>query len=373
MTDRALTGEAGDRLAGEMRLAGVLMLCAVHFGLALPVLLSQTSAVANPWPDFAAYALLTVLLGLFVPAAVRGEPQPWPVVLAGVLGTLVVCVSSGIPYQEGISAPGPADWSFQETGWFGVVALLSRPPSALAAFLCGHAAITFGMLAFSGGVDGRALAQTLISPTWTYALQITVASAATLLRVCEQRAQAITAEQARVRAEETAAELVHSDRQRRFGDLQGSLIPLLTGIADGSADPTAAGVRRLAAVEVARMRRLFAESDHTDDQLIHELRACIDVAERNGVVVQLAVRGKAAALPIEVRRALTDPALTALAAARSAARTTVLRMGGEVRVSVVADDPGVTVPVSAHRNVEVRTLTSPTTLWVDATYKPTWD
>ncbi|QWF79357.1 hypothetical protein [Amycolatopsis sp. CA-230715] len=371
MTDRTMS-EAGDGLAGEMRLASVLMLCAVHFGLALPVLLSQTSAVPNPWPDFTAYALLTVVLALFVPATVRGVPQPGPVVLAGVVGALAVSVSIGIHYGPGSPVSGPEAWPFQETGWFGVVALLSKPPSWLAAFLCGHAAVTVATMDFFGETSGRALAQALISPTWTYALQITVASAVTLLRMCERQGHATTAERAKVRAEETAAELVHTDRQRRFEELQASLIPLLTGIADGSADPASPEVRRLAAVEVARMRRLFAESEHTEDQLIHELRACIDVAERNGVVVALAVRGKAAALPIEVRRALTDPALTALAAARSAARTTVLRLGDEVRVSVVADDPAVKVPTSAHRNVEVRTVTSPTTVWVDATYKPTW-
>jgi hypothetical protein len=41
-----------------------------------------------------------------------------------------------------------------------------------------------------------------------------------------------------------------------------------------------------------QLRRLFAENDDVPDPLVHELSACIDVAERRGLAVSLAVSGE---------------------------------------------------------------------------------
>ncbi len=67
------------------------------------------------------------------------------------------------------------------------------------------------------------------------------------------------------------------------------------------------------------MRRLFAESDDVTDPLEHEIHACVDVAERQGKSVQLSIRGARPALPLDVRRALTEPVIAVLAGARSRA------------------------------------------------------
>ncbi len=73
------------------------------------------------------------------------------------------------------------------------------------------------------------------------------------------------------------------------------------------------------------------------DPLVHELSACVDVAERRGLAVSLAVSGETVPVPTAVRRELTGPVITALSAARSRARVSLLRTDEEVRVAVVAD------------------------------------
>lgn len=82
---------------------------------------------------------------------------------------------------------------------------------------------------------------------------------------------------------------------------------------------------------------LFAENDDVPDPLVHELTACVDVAEQRGLTVSLAVSGETLPVPTTARRELTAPVITALSTARSTARVSLLRTDEEVRVAVVAD------------------------------------
>src|SRR5262249_44585642 len=137
--------------------------------------------------------------------------------------------------------------------------------------------------------------------------------------------------------QEAAAEVTHRDRKRHYASLLETTAPLLAGLATGALDPEAEETRRLCAVEATRIRRLFAESDDSTDHLVHELKAAIDVAERHGVSVQLAVRGTAADLPVDVRRELLEPISEVLATATSSMRATVMRSPGSVRVSIIGE------------------------------------
>jgi hypothetical protein len=116
-----------------------------------------------------------------------------------------------------------------------------------------------------------------------------------------------------------------------------SVVPLLVGLASGELDPADPGTQRRCAVEGSRLRRLFAETDDVPDPLLHELRACADIAYSRGVLVDLQVIGRLPVLSRPVRRALTEAPLHALAGARRQARVTVFGRSTEVAVSVLTD------------------------------------
>jgi len=75
------------------------------------------------------------------------------------------------------------------------------------------------------------------------------------------------------------------------------------------------------------------------------VRACANVAERRGVLVELATAGPLPELPLEARRILTEPAIEALVASSTWARVTVYGGPDEVIVSAVGDQAGRPDPV----------------------------
>jgi hypothetical protein len=103
---------------------------------------------------------------------------------------------------------------------------------------------------------------------------------------------------------------------------------------------------------------------------LHELRHCIDVADRKGVVVELDARGEWPEPPVSVRRDLTEVVLIALATAVSRARVTVMGSADLVSVSVVADCGEVDVPSPAAPGVQVEALTNDDTVWMEARWQP---
>jgi hypothetical protein len=133
------------------------------------------------------------------------------------------------------------------------------------------------------------------------------------------------------------AEALHHGRLDRYQTVRRSVAPLLVGLASGQLDPADREVQRHCAVEASRLRRLFAETDDVPDPLLHELRACADIAYSRGILVDLQVVGQLPALSLPVRRALTEAPLHALAGARRQARVTVVGRSNEVAVSVLAD------------------------------------
>jgi hypothetical protein len=219
----------------------------------------------------------------------------------------------------------------------------------------GAAAVTF-----AGAVSVTAV---------TAAFQLTVGVFAVLLRGIAATAAATARERERIRTAEAVAEQLHADRRDRYASLAESVTPLLGGLASGALDPADEAVRRACAVEAARMRRLFAEDPTAPDPLVHELRACIELAERNGVAVRFAERGERPPMPTRVRRLLTEPAVAVLATAKSTARLTVVGLDGTVTVSVVADAPPDTVPEVGGDGVTTSTVVAEDRIWVEATWR----
>ncbi|PVE12812.1 hypothetical protein Y717_27640 [Streptomyces scopuliridis RB72] len=362
LTDRIAAG-----MLGALRLAGLVILSAVHFGLALPALLANLDGYRHAWVQLTAFGLLTLIIAIdaLLGAAGRRRPRRW--VAAGLVCSLATAVvaTSQLPGDHFLATP---HWTFLEIGWFGVLLLFDAGLNATLLFLGLHVVVTLGQLLLAGIPSRQAAAGMAVSALAICAFQIAAAVMARLLRECATTAAATAREQERVRTEAAVSAQVHADQRSRYRDLGRSVLPLLTGLADGTLDPGDQRVRRRCAFEAARLRRLFAERDHASDPLLHELRAGIGVAERHGVDVQLAVRGASAPVPRHLRRALTEPVLAALATAEHSARATVVRGGGQVRVSVVTDAPGTDIPEPTERGVRVRTVHSEGRLLVEASY-----
>ncbi|MGH4009310.1 MAG: hypothetical protein ACRDTH_14355 [Pseudonocardiaceae bacterium] len=94
---------------------------------------------------------------------------------------------------------------------------------------------------------------------------------------------------------------MHDHREFRYTRLRLTALPLLGGIGDGSLSASDPEIQRRAALEAARMRRMFAEDSDVADPLAAGLAALIDVVERRGVV-RYSVRGARAIPPPAIRR-----------------------------------------------------------------------
>ncbi|WP_143591775.1 hypothetical protein [Thermoactinospora rubra] len=179
----------------------------------------------------------------------------------------------------------------------------------------------------------------LTSSVIIWITQLGVAFATHALRNVARTAARAAMDREQLRTREAVSEELHRDRRVRYASLADAVVPLLQGLATGAYDPADQSVRQACAVQAARIRRLLAESDDVPDRLLHELRAGIEIAERRGVAVSLAVRGNRVALPPAVRRALIEPVLAVLATAATTARATVVGSPTSVKVGVVADSP----------------------------------
>ncbi|MGC0376701.1 hypothetical protein [Streptomyces sp. SAI-229] len=354
------------RMRDGLHLASLLTVGAVHCGLALPVLLSHLDTYPRPALHLASFALLSAVLVAETVQELRGRRRSRPWVWTMVTATFAASLTA--TSQLHAESFAGAHWSFLEVGWFGVVLLLDRPRTTTWLFLGCHLAATAAQLLLAGVPSRSAAAGMAVSVLAICTFQMAAALAVRLLADRATRASATLREQERIRTSAAVAAHIHTDQRARYRDLDTTVLPLIAGLADGSLDPREESVRRRCALEAARLRRLFAEHDYAADPLVHELRACIDVAERNGVSVHLAVRGDPVEVPRPVRQALTEPVLAALAAARRTARTTVVRGAGQVRVGVVIDRPEAQSARAASQGVRTRAVSDDGRLWVESVY-----
>jgi hypothetical protein len=151
--------------------------------------------------------------------------------------------------------------------------------------------------------------------------------------------------------------------------IEDTVSGLLDELAAGQlalADPDA---RRRVRVAVTRLRRYIVEADELADQLSHELQACADAAERDGVAVDLiAPAGTVPSLPVGIRRALTDPVIRVLGAAATQARITVVASAASVAVAIIAD-ARLAEPLQAARgDVELAQEAEGEWLWAQASW-----
>ena len=330
--------EPAVRLASAIRVALLGVTAIIQVGLSLPPLLRYQTAYRPPVAPDLAFGVLAVVLGLCAWWVVRGKPLP-RTVAAG--GTVVVLAASwtataALPPDSFVQPP---HWSFGLVGWHLLVLLADRTPALLTA-LAVHVTAGFAQFLLDGVPTRTEVGDAGIMLVASTLFQLAIAG---MIRLVDRRAgeaAAAAAERERLATRAAVAAQAGHDLRTRFAGQLGATLPLLAGLADGAVDPRAEATRARCALAAAQLRRLFAENDDVPDPLLHEVSACLDVAERRGVAVALAVSGDPVDVPAAARRDLAGPVLAALAAARTRARVTVLRTPESVRVAVVTDGPG---------------------------------
>ena len=357
------------RLRGRLRIAILIISVADLLALDLPALITHLGVYTTAWPVVAGYL---VLLGILATEAVLISRSRswgawrWPVL--GLTLAISVLVNALIPAAE---VPGYANWPIDGIGWIAVVLLFDQDLAVLLTVLAAHFATNFVHLAISGDLTLLRAVNVGTDIVTIGAFQVMCGIATWMLRNAATAAARATEAEEAVRAAEVIAARLHDDRWRRSAQLDAEVRPLLTGLADGALDPAADQTRRDCAIAAARMRRLFAEGDDVDDRLLHELKACVDVAERRGVLVDLATQGSWPGLPLDVRRGLTEAPVRVLSTARNFARVTVLGTDSGVSVSVVADGDAAGIPTEADGAVSITTVEDEDRLWVKATWQTT--
>ncbi|MFE0021152.1 hypothetical protein [Amycolatopsis sp. NPDC059021] len=355
------------RFLRALRLATLAIALAVLFVLVLPWFPAHSGEYASFGIQLASFALLvavTLVAGVFL---WRERPLGrWRWLLAGVVLVAAAAAISGTPPAR---LGGDLGWTVRGFGWVALLLLLDHSFTAVVLFLAAHTVLSFGYVLVAGHAERFALIELAMASLLPLAFQIAVAAGAVLLRRMAVTAARTAHEEEEARTGQAVAEQLHRDRGERYAQVATSAVPLLDGLASGRLDPGDERVRTACAVEAARMRRLFAESDDVPDPLLHELTSCVDAAERRGTAVQLVARGERPELTKAVRRALTEPVIVTLAAARSRARVTVVGSRRTVVLSVITDAPLDAVPAQNTGEVAVSRLERAGQVWVEVRWE----
>ncbi|MGW2386326.1 sensor histidine kinase [Streptomyces sp. NPDC001658] len=362
------------------QLAVLLISLVWQFTISLRRLMVHQDVYRPAWAQTAAFVCLAavavtggayLLRGRQIPPRVRG----WS--LGSVLAASAVCAFTLPPGQS----TGPADWAFGVVGWHALFLLADLRVGVYAAFLGAHMGLNATAVFLSGAPPTAAESAVMgISTISACGFQFSVGALVTrLLHGTAPAAGTAAAQEEELRTRERIHEDMQRDHKERYRALTATTVPLLVGLGHGVLSPHDEEVRRRCGVEATRMRRLFAEGDAVADPLLNELRACVEVAEHQGVTVSLAVRGRPGEVPVEVRRELVDPVAVILGHTRSTARVTVVWTPRAVRVSAISEDCadvhlGVGAASPTHgratdSNVTVVRTTRGGSVWVDAGWR----
>ncbi|MEU3624825.1 hypothetical protein BS329_17935 [Amycolatopsis coloradensis] len=332
MTDNSSASLAARYQRGTI-IATVCMVGLWHGGF-------DTAAVLLKWSDFrwtwvspSMWALFTAMTVLCAVQLLRAGVvrRPWVIV------ALTLTISVVVALDANGRVFGFENWAFGAVGWLGVLASWGRSAVPLAVVLAGNGAASAAGMVLLADPDLQDVALLSMSLAGSAALQVALAYGVRTQRRIVESAVAAAAARAETERHRIAAEQAHAARVQRHEFLQGTAAAVLTGLADGTSDPADPIVQRQCAIEAARLRRLFLEADEVPDPLLHEVRACLEVAEVRGVPVRMSVSGEIPQVPGEYRRDLIEPLVEVLGTARTRARITIWGSGSEVQLSVVAD------------------------------------
>ncbi|WP_234048662.1 sensor histidine kinase [Streptomyces liliifuscus] len=326
------------RLLYGTQLAVLLISLVWQFTISLRRLVVHQDVYRPAWAQTAAFVCLAAVAVIGGAYLLRGRQIPprvrwWS--LGSALAVSAVCAFT-LPPEQSTGAP---DWAFGVVGWHALFLLADLRVRVFAAFLGAHVGLNATAVFLSGAPTVAQWATMGISTIGSCGFQLSVGVLMTyLLHGTAPAAGTEAAREEELRTRERIHEDMQRDHKDRYRALTATTVPLLVGLGHGVLSPHDEEVRFRCGVEAARMRRLFAESDAVLDPLLNELRACVEVAEHQGVTVSLAVRGQPGEVPVEVRRELIDPVAVILSRTRSTARVTVVWTPRVVRVSVVSED-----------------------------------
>ncbi|WP_231500314.1 hypothetical protein [Saccharothrix sp. NRRL B-16314] len=339
---------AADHVHATMRIALLCVAVVVPFGLDLARLVENE--YRPTWVAVTAFTAMSAITATCAVWVVRRKPLPLGVVVVGTVVVLTASVAATAVLPPDGFFRGP-HWSFGQAGWVLVLLLLDRVAllvTAVAVHLTANV-VQFLQPGLPGPAEIGAAGTVALG---TVSVQLGVLMITEMLRRSTRQAMEVAAERDRMVTRVALAEQWEQGQRSAFAGRLGVTLPLLADLADGVLDPRDDDTRRRCALAATQLRRLFAENDDVPDPLVHEVAACVDLAEQRGVDVSLAVSGTATPVPADVRRDLTAPVVTALSAARARARVSVLRTDDEVRVAVVTD-AGVEVDAAASPRVEI--------------------
>lgn len=261
------------------------------------------------------------------------------------------------------SVIAPANWGWGSAGWLAVLVLWARPARELVTFQALNALVMLAGMLAKGVSDRVSLASYLTVIASSVALQLGLSLGVKALARMVDQVGARSRELTGAEAARAAAQAVHTARVERSRAVHQDTIRLLAELAAG-ADPTRPAIRHRGSIAAARMRRLLAETADSEEPLLDELRACADIADRNGIVVELESHGRVPELSAQVRRALAEAPIAALTSAASYARVTVSGLEDEVIVSVVCDAPAIELPISS--GVTITRYKGGSEQWIDS-------
>ncbi|MFJ5264851.1 sensor histidine kinase [Streptomyces sp. NPDC088387] len=348
-----------------------------QFTLSLHPLTGYQDVYRPAWAQTAAFVCLAVVAAVSAAHLLRGRQIPSQV-RGWSLGAVLAVSATGAFTLPPELLTGAEDWVFGLVGWHALFLLADLRIRAYAAFLGAHLGFNSTAVLLSGAPTAVESATMGISAVSICGFQLSAGVLLTrLLHGTAPAAGTAAAREEELRTRERIHEDMQRDHKDRYRALTATTVPLLAGLGHGALSPDDEEVRLRCGVEAARMRRLFAESDAVSDPLLNELRACVEVAEHQGVTVGLAVRGQPGDVPLEIRRQLIDPVAVVLGRTRSSARVTVVWTPRTVRVSVVGEDradgreTGETAP-SQHRDADAKVSVVRTarggSVWVEASW-----
>ncbi|MEU7591232.1 hypothetical protein AB0A95_33670 [Micromonospora sp. NPDC049230] len=341
----AAVARASDRGA---RIVAVAIALAWHVAIGLPAVLAARAEFTAPAVVLGGWALVAVAGAVAGVRLLCGWPLP-PWLLAGLLLAVDVAVFAAVGDAQLFTA---ANWVWGTLGWFFVLAMWGRRVVGLVVLLSTHAAIAL-VAVLGHGPDPADVARYVMYVYGTFSLPVAVfVGSATIVSLARERA-AVSAAAHTLAAERAAAERGLRERRDRLTLVSSAAGRVLGELAAGQVDPDDPEVQRRCVLAAARLRRLIAESDDVPDPLLHELRAAADLAERNGLPIDLVTIGTPPPLPVEIRRRLAEPLTGVLADARGWARLTVVSGPEEVVVSLVTPDregPEATGPPSGEHD-----------------------
>ncbi|MEO3863028.1 hypothetical protein [Acrocarpospora sp. B8E8] len=344
--------------------AAVTIVAAWHLGSDLPSTIIGWSTYRWPLLALAAWILYSVI-GVAASVVLLNPGRklpfgPWAAAVLALVADAAVIIACR---PEAVMTA--ANWGWGSVGWLALILFWPRRtwPRDLGVFFLANALVMLAGMAVSDSLHQVWIGKFLVVLFGSMVLQAGASAGAHGFDLAARWAADNSRTLARAEAAQRAAEQVHADRLRRYAQARQAAAPVLTRLAEG-ANPSDPDVRHACAVAAARLRRLIAETDDAPNPLLHTLRACVFDIEKRGVVVHLLTAGTVPPISLEVRQALIEAPLEALARARTQARVTLVATANQVIISVLSDAEEFVLP--APDGVQVATQVEGGLLWIES-------